>query len=141
MKPIVTKLTIEQARAIVPHLGTVDRAEIQRAYVDLEAWARSRVELGTGWALVHEDEVIAVGGVITNSTQEGVLWLAGREGWARRHIRHALRVFDVIKGFGGYSVLRCRVVAQNGVARRFAERLGFDEMGTNNGFVHYGMAT
>lgn len=137
----VCRLTIEQARAIVPHLAATDREEIQRAYPDLEAWARSRAELGTGWAIVHRGEVVAVGGVITNSAKEGVLWLAGREGWARRHVKHALRVFDVIKGFGGYSALRCRVVAENSVARRFAEHLGFDQMWTDNGFVHYGMAT
>lgn len=140
MNPKMHQLTLEHARSIAPHLGPVDRAEILLAYPDLDAWARSRVELGTAWALVDEGEVIAVGGVITTSEKEGVLWMAGREGWARGYLRHAMQVFDVIKGFGGYSGLRIRVVAENHVARHFAKRLGFDEMGTDNGFVHFGMA-
>lgn len=140
MKTTVTRLTADHLNAILPHLGPTDRAEIQRAYPDLALWAISRVEHGTAWALVHREEVVAVGGVITNPSKEGVLWLAGREGWARRHVRHALRVFDVIKGFGGYPALRCRVVEENGIARRFAQRLGFHETGTHNGLVHYGMA-
>ena len=111
-------------------------------YPDLEAWARSRIELGgAAWAGVERGDVIAVGGVFSNSAKEGVLWMAGRDGTGRRYVRHALRIFDAIKGFGGYSALRCRCVAENTVARRFAERLGFEETGAQDGLVHYGMAT
>jgi len=140
MKP--EPLTLEHLHALLPHLGARDRAEILRMYPDLEAWARSRIELGgAAWAGVIDGEVIVVGGVITNSAKEGVLWIAGRDGWARRHIRHALRVFDVIKGFGGYTALRCKCVADNLTARRFAERLGFDEIQNEGDLVHYRMAT
>ncbi len=135
----VVQLTLEHALALVPVLGARDREEIGIHYADLNAWARSRVELGVAWALVDGEEVIAAGGVITNAGA-GVLWLAGREGWARRHIRHALRVFDVIKGFGGYSALRCRCAMENRVACAFAERLGFEKTGTDGGLVTYRMA-
>lgn len=134
------KLTLELARALVPHLGSRDRAEILRAYPDLERWAASRVERScVAWALVVSGEVVAIGGVIT-SAGEGHLWVAGREGWARRYIRHALRVFDVIKGFGGYAGLRCKCYADNPIACSFAERLGFERRGLDGGIVHYGMA-
>lgn len=133
-------LTVEHALALAPHLGPVDRAEILLTHPNLETWARSRAA-GSAWALMKEGAVIAAGGVLTEAENEGVLWMAGREDWARRHIRHAMRIFDVIKGFGGYAALRCSCVEQNQVARRFARRLGFDELGTENGFVHYGMAT
>lgn len=135
-------LTIEHLLALAPHLGAVDREEILRRQPSLEAWARSRIQPNsTGWALVHGGEVIAAGGVFTIPGREGVLWMVGREGWARRHIRHAMRIFDVIKGFGGYSALRCRCAAENVVARRFAERLGFEQTGAQDGLVHYEMAT
>lgn len=139
---IVRSLTLEMARSLIPHLAARDRAEIALNYPDLEEWARSRIELpGVAWAIVKGEDVIAVGGVVTNSAKEGCLWMAGREGWARRHIRHALRVFDVIKGFGGYPALRCKCAADNQTARAFAERIGFEKMWIENGLVHYGMAT
>ncbi len=136
------QLTLEHLREIAANLAARDREEILRMYPDLDAWVQSRMWLGgSAWALVDKGTVYAVGGVLTGSKNEGVLWLAGREGWGRRYIRHALRIFDAIKGFGGYRGLRCRCAADNKVARRFAEYLGFEETGLKDGLVHYGMAT
>lgn len=134
----VVQLTLEHALALVPVLGARDREEIGIHYADLNDWARSRVGLGVAWALIDGEEVIAAGGVIGNAGA-GVLWIAGRDGWARRHIRHALRVFDVIKGFGGYSALRCRCLVENRVACAFAERLGFEKTSTDGVLVNFGM--
>lgn len=138
---MAVRLRPDHVVALLPHLGARDRAEILRVFPTLEKWAVSRFDLGAAWALVSGDEVIAIGGVVTGKDAEGVLWMAGREGWARRHIRHALRVFDVIKGFGGYAVLRCRCAVDNAVSRRFAERLGFEQIEGDSDFVTYGMAT
>jgi hypothetical protein len=136
---IVRELTVERARALVPHLGERDRAEIARRYPDLNLWARSRCELpGAAWALLDGKEVLAAGGVMFEGTT-GVLWVAGREGWTR-HVKHALRVFREVRDSGVVKRLECRVCADNPRAQDFARRLGFMALGADGGFVSYGMA-
>lgn len=136
---IVRWLTVDLARALIPHLGERDRAEIMRRYPDLERWARSRFELSAiGLALLRNDDVLAIGGMIFEG-ETGVLWMAGREGWTR-HVKHAIRVFREIRGSGIVKRLECRVCADNPRAQDFARRLGFTPLGTDGGFVSYGMA-
>lgn len=134
---ILRPLTLDLARALVPNLGARDRMEIQRAYPDLDHWARSRCDLpGAAWALVGE-EVLAAGGIIFEGAT-GVLWLAGREGWTR-HVKHALRAFREIRASGVVKRLECKACADNTAAQRFAQRLGFRQLGAATGFVAYGM--
>jgi hypothetical protein len=132
-------LTLDLARALVPHLAARDRAEIQRAYPDLGRWARSRCELpGAAWALVRGEDVLAAGGIIFEGAT-GILWIAGREGWTR-HVKHALRVFREIKACGCFQRLECKACTDNTSAQRFARRLGFRPLGAAAGFVSFGMA-
>jgi RimJ/RimL family protein N-acetyltransferase len=136
---ILRPLTLDLARALVPHLAARDRTEIQRAYPNLERWARSRCELpGAAWALVRDDQVLAAGGIIFEGAT-GILWIAGREGWTR-HVKHALRAFREIKASGVVRRLECKACTDNASAQRFARRLGFRPLGAAAGFVAYGMA-
>jgi RimJ/RimL family protein N-acetyltransferase len=132
------ELTVPMAISLLPHLAARDRAEVMRTHPDLEQWARERCALpGNAWALVKDDQVLAIGGVVHRGGV-GTIWLAGRAGWTR-HVKHALRVWREILAVG-FNRLECKACADNQRARRFAERVGFQMLYVKNGFVHYGMA-
>ncbi len=135
-----TPLTLDMARELAANLGAADREEALRVYPDLDAWAQSRCALpGAAWALVVDGQVIAAGGVVSKDLETGVLWLAGREGWAWPHAIHAVRIWKDVMASGLYRRFECECAVGRNAAIEFAERLGLKRVFEKDGFVHYGV--
>jgi len=128
------------ARELAANLSTQDRADVRRMYPDLEAWATSRCTLpGAAWGLVVEGQVIAAGGVVSKDAETGVLWLAGREGWAMPYVIHAVRIWREVMASGLYRRFECECAAGRALAIEFAERMGFKRLREENGLIYYGV--
>jgi len=135
---VIAPLTLPMARELAGNLGVLDRAEALRAYPDLQAWAQSRCSLpGAAWGLVIDGEVIAGGGVVSKDAETGVLWLAGREGWAKKYVIHAVRIWHEVMASGLYRRFECECAVDREAAIKFAERMGLQLLFERDGFVHY----
>jgi hypothetical protein len=86
---------------------------------------------------VIDGQVIAAGGVVSKDAETGVLWLAGREGWAWPNVIHAVRIWRCVMASGLYRRFECECAASREAAMRFAERMGFRRLREENGIVHY----
>lgn len=132
---MMVSLTLPIALDIARRACREHRADI--LLTSPEEWARSRIERpGLAWAFVSDSPMVA-GGVLDHD-QFGLMWLAGCEGWTR-YVRHVVRMWKSIVSSGLYKRYLCEVHEFDHLGRRFAERIGFTEMGTRNGFVSYGM--
>lgn len=137
-KPV--PLTIDLARNLAANLCDADRTEALTVYADLDAWAQSRCDLpGAAWALVADGQVIVAGGVVSKSEDTGVLWLAGREGWAWPYVIHAVRIWKDVMASGLYRRFECECAVGRAQAIEFAERMGLRRLYEKGGFVHYGV--
>lgn len=136
---MIEPLTLEMARALAANLSTLDREDILRTHADLAAWAQSRCTLpGAAWGLVIDGQVIAAGGVVSKDEETGVLWLAGREGWAWPYVIHAVRIWREVMASGLYRRFECECAAGRAQAIEFAERMGFKRLREQNGLIYYG---
>jgi hypothetical protein len=138
----IVPLTLDMACELAANLGTLDSEEALRVYPDLEAWAQSRVDLpGAAWALMLDEQVIVAGGVVSKDADTGVLWLAGRDGWAWPHVIHAVRIWREVLSSGLYKRYECECAIGRRPAMQFAERMGLKRLYEKDGLVHYEVQT
>lgn len=133
----VRELSLPDAEFIAARLCATHRADVLREFPSVSDWARNRVAAqGSAWVYVGEHPIVA-GGVETSGDQ-GLLWLAGIDGWTR-YIKHAIRYWRAILSSGAYRRYVCEVSELDPVSREFAERMGFRAVKVENGLVLYGV--
>lgn len=129
MSAVLIPATLEHLLAIAPCMRARDRYEVEGTDgADLQAWARSRLVSEILYACVTGAVVQFVVGVIRGRKGAGYVWFVGREGW-QRYAKHLLRLWRAGRMFLRYPRIEAHIYADNTVARRFAERLGFQYEG------------
>jgi len=137
---VIAPLTLPMARELAANLSALDRVDVLRTHKDLEAWAQSRCTLpGAAWGLIVDGQVIAAGGVVSRDAETGVLWLAGREGWAMPYVIHAVRIWREVMASGLYRRFECECAVGREAAIQFAEWMGLKRLYVKGDFVYYGV--